>query len=176
MAGTPIPTMFLGRADTRADIWVWATGVEDGAGVGGSPAGDPITPLAKTVRFFPAGFQGEAIFTQFWIGFTSDMDALTVRFTPIVDDVVYDGTLGNPDLRQTVAIAETPGTRRTFKFEFALYKPFDDGVDADAVRTALRGSWFQLLVDTVGGLGVGDFIIDAPEIEFEIVRESTAAE
>ncbi len=176
MPGTPIPTLFLGRRDTAADVWQWAIGATDAAGPAQTPPGDAINALAKTVRFFPAGFQGEAIFTQFWIGFTSDMDALTVRFTPIVDDVVYDGTGGNPDLRQTVAIAETPGTRRTFKFEFALFLPYDDGIDPDALRTALRGSWFQLLVDTVGGLGVGDFIIDAPEIEFEIVRESTAAE
>ena len=176
MPGTPIPTMFLGRRDTRADIWIWATGNTDGAGPAQVPPGSAITPFAKTARFFPAGFQGEAIFTQFWVGLTADMDALTLRFTPIVDDVVYDGTGGNADLSQTVVIAETPGTRRTFKFEFALALPFDDGVDPDALRTALRGSWFQLQVDTVGGLGVGDFIIDAPEIEFEIVRESTAAE
>lgn len=176
MPGTPIPNLFLGRKDTSADVWLWAVGATDGAGPSQVPAGDDVVMLAKTVRFFPAGFQGEAIFTQFWVGFTSDMDALTVQFTPIVDDVAYDGTGGNPDLRQTVAIAEVIGTRRTFKFEFALFLPYDDGADADAVRTSLRGSWFQLQVDTVGGLGVGDFIIDAPEIEFEIVRESTAAE
>ena len=176
MPGTPIPNLFLGRKDTRADVWIWGEGPTDGAGPSQVPAGDDIVQLAKTARFFPAGFQGEAIFTQFWVGFTSDMDALTVQFTPIVDDVVYDGTGGNADLRQTVAIAEAVGIRRTFKFEFSLFLPFDDGADPDALRTALRGSWFQLLVDTVGGLGVGDFIIDAPEIEFEIVRESTAAE
>lgn len=176
MAGTPIPTLFIGRRDTSADVWQWNLGETDGAGPAGVPAGDAVMPLARTVRFFPAGFQGEAVFTQFWIGVSTDMDALTLRFTPIVDDVVYDGTLGNPDLRQQVAIAETPGTLRTFKFEFALYLPYDDGVDADALRTALRGSWFQLLIDTIGGLGIGDLFIDQPEIEFEVVRESTQAE
>lgn len=177
MPGTPVPTLFFGRAGmVSADIWRWNLGATDGAGPSQVPAGDAITLFAKTVRFYPAGVQGEAIFTRLWVGITADMDAATLRFTPIVDDVVYDGTGGNQDLRQTVAIAETPGTRRTFKHEFTLYISYDDGSDPDAVRTALRGSWFQLQVDTVGGLGVGDLILDQPEIEFEIVRESTAAE
>lgn len=179
MAGTPIPTLFFGRAGTspgEADVWQWSVGATDAAGPSQTPPGDAITPLAKTVRFFPAGFKGEAIFTNLWIGLTADMDAITLRFTPIVDEVVYDGTLGNPDLRQTIAIAETPGTRVTQKVELALYLPYDNGVDPNAVRNDLRGSWFQLLVDTTTGLGVGDLIIDKPELEFEVVRESEAAQ
>jgi len=176
MAGTPIPTLFLGRADTSADVWKFGIGSSDGAGPGGSPAGDNITFLSKSVRVAPGGAGGEAIFTQFWIALTYDMDAVTLRFTPIVDGVVYDGTGGNPDLRQTLALTATPGTRKTERYEFALWLPYDDGVDTDALRTDLRGTWFQLQIDTVGSLGDGDLIIDQPEIEYEIVRESEAAQ
>jgi hypothetical protein len=175
MTGTPIPTLFLGRADTSADVWEFGTGEYDGAPSGGG-SGDDITFLAKSVRFAPAGAGGEAIFTNFYIALTYDMDAVTLRFTPIVDGVVYDGTGGNPDLRQTLALTATPGTRKTERYEFALYVPYDDGVDSDALRVDLRGTWFQLQIDTTGSLGDGDLIIDQPEIEFEIVRESEAAQ
>ncbi|MDH3367915.1 MAG: hypothetical protein OEO17_08725 [Gemmatimonadota bacterium] len=173
--GTPIPTMFLGRRYTSADVWRFGVGESDGAGPEGSPVGDTITFLAKSDRFAPAGAGGEAIFTQFWIALTYDM-TVTLRFTPIVDGIVYDGTGTNPDLRQTLALTGTPGVRKTERYEFALYLPYDDGTDPDALRTDLRGTWFQLVIDNTTVLGAGDLIIEQPEIEFEIVRESEAAQ
>ncbi len=173
MAGTPIPNLFMGRKDTLAEVFKWSFGETDGANGG---AGDILYPLAKTVRLAPAGVGGEAIFTRLWLALTYDMDAVTLRFTPVLDGVEMDGTGGAPDLRQTLTLAGTPGTRVTERWEFTLYIPYDDGVDADAVRLALRGCWFQLLIDTTTTLGTGDLIIEQPEIEFEVVRESVAAE
>lgn len=174
MTGTPIPTLFLGSNGPTADVWQWDDGITDGEVLAGD--GDPINMLALSVRASPAGVGGECIFTQFWIAITYDMDAVTMRFTPIVDGVVFDGTGGNPDLSQTLVLAGTPGTRVTERFEFGMSVPFDDGVNVDAIRTALRGAWFQLQVDLVGGLGNGDLIIEQPEIEFEVVRESLQAQ
>lgn len=173
MAGTPIPNLFLGRKDTLAEVFEWSNGETDGSNGG---AGDTIYPLAKTVRWAPGGVGGEAIFTRMWIALTYDMDAIILRFTPIIDGVAQDGTGGTPDLRQTLTLAGTPGTRVTERWEFVMYKPYDDGVDADAVRLAIRGCWFQLLIDTTTTLGTGDLIIEQPEIEYEVVRESVAAE
>lgn len=173
MAGTPVPNLFFGRKDTLAEVFEWSSGATDGSNGG---AGDQINPLAKTVRFAPAGVGGEAIFTRMWLALTYDMDAVTLRFTPILDGVAQDGTGGTPDLRQTLTLAGTPGTRVTERWEFTLYRPYDDGVDPDAVRVALRGCWFQMMIDTTTTLGTGDLFIEQPEIEFEVVRESVAAE
>ncbi|MCL7965374.1 MAG: hypothetical protein M8858_08150 [marine benthic group bacterium] len=173
MAGTPIPNMFLGRKDTLAEVFQWSDGATDGSNGG---AGDTIVGLAKSVRWAPAGVGGEAIFTRMWIALTYDMDAVTLRFTPILDGVPQDGTGGTPDLRQSLALTGSVGTRVTERYEFTLYYPYDDGVDSDALRVALRGCWFQLLVETTTTLGDGTLIIEQPEIEYEIVRESLEAE
>jgi len=174
MVGTPIPVLFLGSNGPTADVWQWDDGITDGEVLAGD--GDPIIMLSKSVRASPAGVGGECIFTQFWIALTYDMDAITLRFTPIVDGVVFDGTGGNPDLRQTLALVGVPGTRVTERFEFGMSVPYDDGVSTNAIRTALRGAWFQLQIDQVGGLGNGDLIIEQPEIEYEVVRESLQAQ
>lgn len=172
MPGTPIPTLFFGRGNTAAQIMQWNQTNQDN-----EPSGDTFDLLAKSVRFAPGGAGGEAIFTTIWIAVTYDMDAVTLRFTPILDGIAQDGTGGTADIRQTLALVGTPGTRRTERFEFGFSLPFNDGVSTDAIRTAMRGTWFQLLVDTVGGLGPnGDLIIEQPEIEFEVVRESEQAQ
>ena len=173
MAGTPVPNLFLGRKDTLAEVFEWSTGTTDGSNGG---AGDTIVPLAKTVRWAPGGVGGEAIFTRMWLALTYDMDAVTLRVTPVLDGVPQDGTGGTPDLRQTLTLAGTPGTRVTERWEFTLYSPYDDGVDPDAARVALRGCWFQLLIDATTTLGTGDLLFEQPEIEYEIVRESVVAE
>ncbi len=172
MPGTPIPNLFLGRGDTAAHLMQWNVGNDDN----GNPGGDAIDLLARSVRFAPGGVGGEAIFTTIWVALTYDMDSVSVRFTPILDGIAQDGTGGTVDLRQTVALTGTPGTRVTERFEFGMSLPYDDGSSSNAIRTALRGTWFQLLVDTVGGLGDGDLIIEQPEIEFEVVRESEQAQ
>lgn len=172
MSGTPVPNLFMGRKGTLAEVFEWNIGFTDSTG-------DSIIPLAKTVRFAPGGAGGEAIFTQFWIAITSDMTSVTLRFTPIIDGIPLDGTGPVPfnfDERQTLALSGTPGTRVTERFEFGMSLPYTDGVTAETLRTALRGTWFQLLIDTVGGLTAGDLILEQPEIEFEIVQESEAAQ
>lgn len=169
MAGTPIPNLFIGRKDTLAEVFRWSDGETDGSNGG---AGDTIYPRAESVRWAPGGVGGEAIFTRMWIALTYDMAAVTLRFTPILDGVPQDGTGGTTDLRQTLALTAVPGTRKTERYEFTLYIPYD----SDAVRLALRGCWFQLLVDTTTTLGVGTLIIEQPEIEYEIVRESVEAQ
>ena len=173
MAGTPIPNLFFGRADTLAEVFEWSDGATDGSNGG---AGDAIVLLAKSVRWAPAGVGGEAIFTRMWIALTYDMSAVTLRFMPILDGVPQDGAGSTPDLRQTLALTGAPGTRVTERYEFTLAVPYDDGVDTDAVMYALRGCWFQLQIDTTGNLGSGDLIIEQPALEYEVVRESLVAE
>ena len=175
MPGTPIPVLFFGRKDTAAEVLATNEGFEDGFNGG---AGDAINLLGRTARIAPAGVMGECIFTRFWIMVEHTM-AVTLQFTPILDGHILDGTdLVVPfdqDLRQTVVLATAP-TRLTEKFEFVMQLSFDDGTDPDAVRTALRGTWFQLVVATSSDLAAGDLIIHQTELEYEVVRESQAAE
>lgn len=167
MAGTPIPKLFLGRKDTVAEVFKWNDGATDGSNGG---AGDTIYPLAKSVRWAPGGAGGEAIFPRFWIALTYDM-TVTLRFTPVVDGIPQDGTGGTDDLRQTLALT-AGGSRVTERYEFVLAKQYD----SDALRLYLRGCWFQLLIDTTTTLGAGTLIIEQPEIEYEVVRESVEAQ
>ena len=171
MVGTPIPVLFLGRdGTTAAEVFETNSGFEDGFNGG---AGDAISIKGRTVRIAPAGVSGECLFTTFWVMVEHTM-AVTLRFTPILDDVVYDGTGGNPDLRQTVALGSL-AVRTVETFEFALSLPYDDG-GGEQIRTALRGTWFQLEVDSSTALATGDLILHQTELEFEVVRETQQAE
>ena len=175
MPGTPIPILFFGRKDTAAEVLATGQGFEDGFNGG---AGDAINILGRTVRIAPAGVMGECIFTRIWLMVEHTM-AVTLQLTPILDGHVFDGTDPlapfDQDLRQTVVLATAP-TRLTEKFEFVMQLAHDDGTDPDALRTALRGTWFQLEVATSTNLATGDLILHQTELEYEVVRESQAAE
>lgn len=165
MPGTPIPVLFFGRADTSADVFQTNLGADDD--------GVAITPQALSNAVAPAGASGEAIFRNVYLTLTHDM-AVDVRITPIVDYVPLDGTSGQPDIRQTVSLGAL-GARTTTRFEFGLSRP-SDLTATPAFFHALRGAWFQLLVEAINGLAAGDLIIEQVELEIEIVRESLAAE
>ncbi len=165
MAGTPIPVLFFGRADTSADVFQTNLGSDDDGVV--------ITPKALSNAVAPAGASGEAIFRNIYLTLTHDM-AVDVRLTPIVDFVPLDGSGGQPDERQTLTLAGL-GARTTTRFEFGLSRP-SDLTPSPAFRNALRGAWFQLLVEAINGLAAGDLIIEQVELEIEIVRESLVAE
>ncbi len=166
MPGTPIPQLFFGRSGTLAEVFQTDSGFQDGAA-------EAINILARSVRWAPAGVGGECIFTTFWIMVEHTM-AVTLRFTPILDDVVFDGTGGNPDLRQIIALT-TKATRLVETFEFALSLPFLVSA-TEELRTALRGVWFQLQVDSSVPLATGDLILHQTELEYEVVRETQQAE
>ncbi|MCK5652735.1 MAG: hypothetical protein KAJ42_15200 [Gemmatimonadetes bacterium] len=165
MTGTPIPTLFYGGRDTEASVLTTNSGFDDNGAV--------IVPLARSNPVAPAGASGEAIFKNVYVTITHSM-AVDVRFTPILDFVPLDGTGGQPDERTTITLPGLPA-RLTERFEIGLSVPFPI-TGPTRFRNALRGVWFQIQAEAIGGLAAGDLIFDQTEIEFEVVRESVVAE
>ncbi len=165
MTGTPIPTLFYGGRDTEASVLVTNTGFTDN--------GVEIVPLAKSNPVAPGGASGEIVFKNVYVTITHSME-VDVRFTPILDFVALDGTGGQPDERTIISLPPL-ADRLTERFEIGLSVPFPL-TGTPRFRNALRGAWFQLQAEAIGGLAAGDLIFDQTELEFEVVRESVVAE
>lgn len=167
MPGTPIPTLFFGGRDTNANVLQTGAGNDDN--------GVAIAPLARSVAVAPAGSSGECIFKNVYLTTTHDMGC-QLRLTPILDFVPLDGTGGQPDERLTITLSDlTASGRLTQRFEMGLSLPFPL-TGTERFRNAMRGAWFQLQVEVVGGLANGTVIFEQVELEFEVVRESVVAE
>lgn len=124
----------------------------------------------ENADFYPAGMGNEAIFPVCWLMLSWTM-AVTVRVTPILDGVVYDGTGDTTDERLTFAVtAQTD--RKTQTFEIPLTRPLLDSVDGvtEIGRLAMRGERIRLRVETTGALGTtGDLIVEGCLLEHEAV-------
>ena len=166
MPGTPIPVLFFGGRDTEANVLQVSDGFQDNTA--------DYVPLALSNPVAPAGASGECIFKNVYITMTHDM-ASTIRLTSIVDFVPLDGTGGQPDERLTITLPDLTPNRLTERFEMGLRLPFPL-TGTERFRNALRGAWFQLAAEAIGGLAAGDLIFDQIELDYEIVRESLVAE
>ena len=168
MTGTPIPTLFYGGID--GDV---ATVLQ--TSVGFTDNGVAYVPLLKTNPVAPAGASGEAIFKRLFVTLTHSM-ATDIRITPIVDFVAFDGTGGQPDERLTFSLPDLTATGRlTERFEMGLSLPFPL-TGTERFRNAMRGAWFQVLIEFINGLAAGDMIVEQVELQHEIVRESLVPE
>jgi len=167
MAGTPIPTLFFGGRDASANVLQSNVGFTDNT--------VPYVPLLKTNPVAPAGAAGEAIFRNVYLTLTHSM-LVDVRVTPIVDFIPLDGTNGQPDERTIISLPDLTGTQRlTERFEIGLSLPFPL-TGTERFRNALRGAWFQVLIEAINGLAAGDLIFEQVELQHEIVRESLTPE
>lgn len=167
MAGTPIPTLFFGGRDTVANVLQTNSGFQDNL--------VDYVPSLLTNPVAPAGASGECVFLTAYITLTHSM-ACEVRITPVVDFVPLDGTGGQPDERLVITLADlTAAGRLTERFEMGLSLPFPL-VGTERFRNALRGAWFQVLMEAINGLAAGDLIFEQVGLEFEVVRESLVAE
>lgn len=167
MAGTPIPTLFFGGIDTAAKVLQTNFGFTDD--------GVAYVPSLLTNAVAPAGASGECIFRNLYITITHSMET-DLRITPVVDFVPLDGTGGQPDERLVIPLADLTATgRETDRYEMGLSLPFPL-VGTERFRNALRGAWFQVLLEAINGLADGDLIFEQVELEFEVVRESLVAE
>lgn len=122
--------------------------------------------LATTNRLAPAGAGGEAIFTALWLVVTHTMDVDLV-FTPLLDGLALES--------QTVALS-AGAARVTARFRLGLSVPFLNPLGTEVMRTAPRGTWFQVRIATTGGMAAGDLLIEGCELEHEVVRASQGAE
>lgn len=165
MTGTPIPTLFYGGRDTEASV------IE--ANVGFQDNGADYLPLATSNAIAPAGASGENEFRNVYITITHSM-GVDIRLTPIIDFVPLDGTNGQPDERLVFTLPPL-AARLTERFEMGLSIPFPLTGPA-RFRNAPRGAWFQLKAEALAPLAAGDLIFEQVELQFEVVRESLAAE
>lgn len=157
-----VPRIMLGRGAGTPAMLTANDGYEDD--------GQPYDLLARTRQIAVAGTSGEAIFTALYLTTTTFADLVTLFVTPSVDGVpletqqVHLGGVANPNERAVVK-------------ELALSVPFlRDGVEV--MRTAPRGTWFDVTIETRIGLGNPSStrqIIEAIEVEYEVVRESMQA-
>jgi len=172
-----VPRVYLGGT-TTAQLYRTNEGFKDGpTSDGGTPpiytGGVSYGVRARGVRVAPSGPDRETAFREFLLVVTHTM-AVTVRVTPILDGVPYDGTGGTTDERVTIVLsAET--ARVTRKFVIGLSVPVM--VDAlERARVAQRGTWFEAMVETVGDLAAGDLLFEENILsDFEPAEETTVA-
>jgi hypothetical protein len=146
------PLIFFGRRDDEALLQA-ASGFTD--------AGESYTLLARSNRLAPAGAGGECIFTLYYLT-VRHTGALTLRVTPIVDDVRYPSVTVTFDDAGPAPLLEV----REIGFSHAYSR---GGVERG--RFALRGTWVQVEIESEGAIG-SDVVVELGDLEYEIVRES----
>lgn len=123
----------------------------------------PYNVYAKTNRYAPAGAGGEAMFPAIYLTL-SHFTGGEVYVTPIVDGVALE--------RQKIVLAAAGGVKTTKVYEYAVSMPVTIAA-VEVARVYGRGTWIQVLVETVNSLGLASrVIVEAVEAEYEVVRES----
>lgn len=144
------PRAFIGSAEDGA-IYAMDEGSADGASA--------YNARGQTNPIAPSGADMDSSFDRVYVTLTWSMDA-TVRCTPIVD-----GTLVTAAQFDITLTGSPLGERQSRVFERALFKPFmQDGVEQ--YREGLRGTWFALRLETVGGVADGELIFDEVTLEY----------
>jgi hypothetical protein len=133
-------------------------------------AGFDLFALSSPVS--PQGPSGECLFTALFLSLTWSVD-ITLRLTPVVDGVAWDGTAGTTDERVTLALVGT-GTRQTATYELPLTRALMDPIDTshELARFYQRGRFFQLRLESLGADPGGDVILEQPWLEYEEVAET----
>jgi hypothetical protein len=167
MAGEP--ALLFGQGGGNAIYRADATASDD--------AGVAFDIRARSDRLYPAGLGGEALFTVLWLTVTTAItpavpaNTVDLIVTPYLDGVALEA--------QTFTITgPTAGaqTRLTRKYEFGLSVPYLDVYLTEQFRVGARGACFEVQVETDGGLMPGELIALGVDVEYEVVRESVAAE
>jgi hypothetical protein len=111
----------------------------------------------------PAGADGECLFTELWLAIEHTM-AVTLRVTPIVDDVA----LPSKDI-----VLGAQATRTKVSQELSLE------VTTNGHTHFKRGRFFAVRIETrsggAPGLATGDLIFEHATLCYEVVRESLVA-
>lgn len=169
------PRVYLGLADSGV-VWRMNEGYLDGpTSDGGDPpvytGGVAYSVRAVSARVAPSGPKRESIFAQLELVVTHTM-ATVLRVTPILDGVTYDGTGGTQDLSIDITLADST-ERVTEKFLVELAVPL---IVATVNRgtNAMRGTWFQVKVETADDLAAGDLIFDLNVLEYEPSADTVA--
>lgn len=132
--------------------------------------GTAVALRSTTSVWAPSGWWGEAVFRTCVVIFSTNVGA-TVRLTPVVDGVPYDGTNDAPDCRVSYTIA-TPaaGERQVSREIIGVYRPIRFEGDPTVLgRVGLRGTYFQFVLDSIGAIDVPSGEAN-PDLRFEGVE------
>lgn len=120
---------------------------------------------ARSERIALAGISGECIFTSLFVATRHYDTNVTFWLTPYVDSVAL--------ATQTIALvgaANTNGIRQSYQLGLSL--PYVRSA-VEICRTAPRGTWFELLVETQYASAIAaKQILESLELEYEVVRET----
>lgn len=121
--------------------------------------------LAHSERVAPGGVGGECIFTSLFVVTRHFTTNCTWWLTPIVDGVALEQQ--RIDL---VGAATTTGIRTSHQLGLSLAYVRSA---VEILRTAPRGTWFELLVETkASSVALGKQMIESVYVEHEVVRET----
>lgn len=170
VTGQTAGSWFFDDAELQRAPSVWQTSPAT------SDGGITFVPLALSNHLAPGGLGGEAMF--YWAHLTMSWSmAAQLRISPVLDGVtdftplvVTGGTI--EVVRPIITLAQQPGSanvqRRTETFAVPLLKKLvTAGVERS--RSALRGRRLALLLESIGTLGTGELILEACEIEHQVL-------
>ena len=118
-------------------------------------AGQPVDIRATTNPLAPAGANRDCSFDRVYVTITRSAQ-VHLRCTPIIDfehitGGMFDIELPRPPLRRSTV------TERVLR-RLSPFGPYLEG---------LRGRWFQLEIESVGGIFEGELILDQVDLEWE---------
>lgn len=145
------PTLFVGEGGGNSLLQVGETAADDGVA---------FEALGQTARVAPNGVKDEVLVGSFYYAL-SWVGAVTLRFTPYLNGVALDPK--DIDL--------PAGAARQFStFGVDVSVPYEDEFGTELARVGARGTWVQVTVQSVGGVGDGLWIVEAVEAEVEPVQ------
>jgi len=133
-------------------------------GSGATDAGEAIDVRAEPNAIAPAGAGGEALFVALYFVLSHSMPA-EITITPVLDGVAL------PDCARRITLSAQP-QRVTTEHEVPLLRSYLRG-GVERSRQYLRGVWLTYQVSTPDGLGAGDLLIAATELEHAVLRKGT---
>lgn len=139
---------------------------------GGTDAGERIDMLIQPAPIAQAGAGGECLYRRLFIPITHTMGG-DLLVTPIVDGVDL--------VTRTVALEAS--VARTYRMlEVSIAVPFSDGA-TEVGKVGARGTWFSFRIEKEGVSNdaadpavPGELIVNEVEVEFDVVRDSSAAD
>lgn len=141
-------------------------------GEGATDDGEAFFLVGYSRVVSPAGSDGVAIFRSYLLTVVHTVET-TLRVTPIIDGVAYDGTNGTTDERFPITLVAQE-QRKVETFVVPLFRRLLDTVDPSTTvgRFYMRGSRFQVKVESLEALSEGDLFFDDGTLEFEPVLDT----
>jgi len=150
------PILVLGRRSGNALLQVDEGYTDDG---------EDIEVLAESVPVAPAGVMRDALFDSLYFTVTWTM-GVTLRITPILDGEEITDEASDLELTERFESDGDEMPRRSRTYVKRLNRDLFDG-ETRIGRVGMRGTWFGVKIESVGGIGRGALLVDAVSLEFD---------